>query len=818
MRPQKRLLSPLAAALGLCFAAPREPARRDLDVGVPPGSPLEWSASFPAYTPPDRPLFPRTPSEEPDADPQRTIAATRAQADVRFANAFGQMRILTWDLGAHLEWTQKPVPPATARDELRPPPPAFGDPLYWLSLAPLLRLLLHPDALSRSETLAHLVELGEPVLPVLGAAVGERELASACHELRALIPLDQTPLPSAPAGGEPRTDMFARFVLEECLRDQPFDPSDDFGRRLFLFAEEAEPLLCAYAQHPSRALARNAVAALGRYETHTAVQFLTALAGRATDPVTLVRALAGLGRYRGALDATPLIARLARTREPVERAALIGALGRLGSRAAVPALLGLGQGAQRAKDSDLLISVLSALARIAWTRPQPELAAFCAGVAAEARALGQAQELALKPDKPDAPTLRAEILAQLALLAQSQATPADEKVRAQVLALARAAPLEARLSELGVGGTDPLGSIPAAVRFLHLEGLQRAGPAGSEQLAALIRRPELDVALRARALALLPGDQRGALAIALLGEARNDGVRVPVELRIQALEVLIADLHPRVWELARAQLVGVGLAAAQPEAGEMYLALRALRFLSQAGRLEAREILPLYPFVQRPLAQREAELAELRLRVTDFVLAARAGERAAELQARAAALVDFVLARHLNALFDAGGRDARIDLLLQLLESTRAARAGPEESEPLVGALLAQLLGGEVEVADPGRRLFRQAVPLAEEVLLALGRTREPLAIELVLGVLEGEARELRAHACLALGMCARPALAPQLLPALLDVDPFVRFAASEALRHLTGKRVAIDWMAAPPAERRAAAEELKRSFLEEKR
>jgi hypothetical protein len=250
----------------------------------------------------------------------------------------------------------------------------------------------------------------------------------------------------------------------------------------------------------------------------------------------------------------------------------------------------------------------------------------------------------------------------------------------------------------------------------------------------------------------------------------------------------------------------------------MFLALRAVRFLSEAGRLKARDILPLYPFVQRPLAQREADVAELRLRAAELAQAASEGLRASELQARAAALVDFVLARNLNALFDAGGRDARIDLVVGTLTPARTNHPGPEQVEALARALLGQLLGGEVEVMDPGRKLFRQEVPLAEEVLLALGRTREPLAIELVLGVLEGEAHELRAHACLALGMCARPAVAPQLLPALLDADPFVRFAASEALRHLTGKQVALDWMAAPAAERRAAAEELKRCFLDEKR
>ena len=239
----------------LCLA----PVRRDIDVGVPPGSPLEWTASFPAYTPPDAPLFPVTGGDTAPPDPQRTLAKPLPlEADVRFANAFGQVRILTWDIGAHLPWTLPPPAPATSAD-LRAPPPSYGEPLWWLSLAPLLRLLLHPDALSRAETLGHLVEMGAPTLPVLSAAAAERDLASACRELRALITLDGAPLPTAPGGATPRASTLARFVLEECLRDQPFDPSDDFGRRLFLFADEAEPWLRTYAQHPSLDLARNAV-------------------------------------------------------------------------------------------------------------------------------------------------------------------------------------------------------------------------------------------------------------------------------------------------------------------------------------------------------------------------------------------------------------------------------------------------------------------------------------------------------------------------------------------------------------------------------
>ncbi len=807
----RSLLLASAAALALGAASPP----RDLDVAVPPGSPLEWSAAFPAYTPPRRPLFARSGPKEPgrEAEQRSSSKLARSEADVRFANAFGQVRILTWDLGAHLEWTMRPVAPTSGHGSLRPPPPQYGEPLYWISLAPLLRLLLHPDALSRAETLAHLVELGEAVLPVLGAAAGERDLAPACAELRALIRPDSGALPVPPAGATPRERMLARFVLEECLRDHPLDPSDDFGRRLFLFAEEAEPLLCAYAQHPSLELARNAVSALGRYETRSAVQFLAGLAARVEDPVTLVRALAALGRFRGPLEAGALVARLERTSEPVQRAALIGALGRLGARDAAPALLALGEKARRAEDSDLLMQVLAAFARTAWAQPQPEIAAFCTRVAGEARALGERSPVTMKPDLPDPPTLRADILAQLALLARTQAVPPDERARAEVVALARPAPLDPRLSELGQGGTDPLGSIPAAVRFLYLDGLARAGPAGLEQLASLARRAELESALRGRALALLTYDQRGTLAATLLNDETT-----PVELRVQALEVLIADVHPRATELCKAQLARPVLSQARPPAGELYLALRAVRFLSETEKLGARDLLPLYPLVQRPPAARAAQVVELRARLVELVEAARAGEKEKALAARAAELFDWVLEQRLNALLDLGARDAHVDALLRMLEDLPGPRDEPVVGDALVRPLERLLLGGEVEVEDPGRALFQPLVPLAEEVLLALGRTRDPLAVELVLSVLASGARELRAHACLALGMCAQPALAERLLPALLDEDPFVRFCASEGLRQLTGREATLDWMTAEPAARQAAAEELKRALREAKR
>ena len=103
------------------------------------------------------------------------VPDVRGVADA--ASSFALVRILTWDLAAHIQWLQnlpEELGPTTGGTGLEPAPPRPGDALYWMTVAPIFRLLLHPQAVSRAETLAHLVELGEPTLSVLSAAAGEK--------------------------------------------------------------------------------------------------------------------------------------------------------------------------------------------------------------------------------------------------------------------------------------------------------------------------------------------------------------------------------------------------------------------------------------------------------------------------------------------------------------------------------------------------------------------------------------------------------------------------------------------------------------------
>ncbi|MEQ1895206.1 MAG: HEAT repeat domain-containing protein, partial [Planctomycetota bacterium] len=532
----------LVLALVAGLAAPRAP---DLDVAIPPGSPLDWGGSFPGYTPPEEPLFPVTRTSAPD--PQRTSAASgargaAAESEVRFAQSFSLLRILTWDLTAHLPWiTSAPKGPLSGSGPGRPTPPRYGDPLYWVGLAPLLRLMLHPEVSSTNETLAHLVELGDPLFPVLSASAAERSLGPSLVRLRELIPPGGS-VPSGTFEGAPRARLFARFTLEECLRDEPYDPVGEFGKRLFLFHEDVAPWLETYAEHPSLALRRNAVAALARYRTRASASALARVAASERDPVTLVRALAALAGFRGKLDEAPLVARGLAEPDPVLRAAWIGALGRMGARSAVSGLVELGEGALARGDSELLLTLLGALAQIPPTAEHARVVLFARRVHAEvhgepSRWRAKGPRGAEAADVPDAGDARAEWLEQLALFVQVAAEPLDEDLHRRLLALGRPAAADPRVSG-GPEAIDSLAGLAPGARLLYLHVLAQIGELGQERLAALALDAGLEPALRGRALALTSYDRRAVLGLRLAADPAQ-----PPEVRIQALEILRVDRH-----------------------------------------------------------------------------------------------------------------------------------------------------------------------------------------------------------------------------------------------------------------------------------
>lgn len=803
----QRKLVPLLVALGLSF---RPVPALDLDVAVPPGSPLEWGGAFPGYTPPEEPLFPRTPAAEPDPHRTRADLGPRAGAlegEVRFAQSFALLRILTWDLTAHLTWiTAPPRGPVSGRASGRPPPPRHGDPLYWVGLAPLLRLMLHPELVHTGETLAHLVELGDPLLPVLAAATAEASLAPHVERLRALVPAGGSVAVPAPAPDGPvRTRVLARFTLEECLREEPYDPVGEFGKRLFLFHEDVEPLLAEFTRHPALALRRNAIAALARFRTRSAAETLARVAAEERDPVALVRALAALAGYRGKLDEAPLLARAQAERDPVLAAAWVGALGRLGARSAVPWLLEQGEAALARREGERLISVLTALARIPPTAERARVLALAQEVRAEVRAESSpwrapGPRSSESADVPDPADTRARWLAALATLVTSAADPLAPSAAPALLGLAGPGARDPRLAA-GESGTEPLAGLAPALRGLYLDVLAQVGEPGLERLAALALDPNLEAGLRGRALALSSYDRRATLAARLAEPAQRE------ELRIQGLEVLRLDRRAELATHARAltaELVAAG--SLETTAARRYLWTQALRARPPGTPFAPAELLALWqalrasPALQRGLRQRAGA------RLDALVRAALEGTRGAELEDEARAWLELVAP--LGPEPDARAAKEALALLLDELREARKHRGEEGFADALIQRVLLRHTGhAPPPVARGGH--FEPSVPLEEELVLTLGRTRDPAALEILLQLLALSENDLRGELCLALALSREPSVARELAARLLDADPFVRLCAGEGLRALAGVTLEHDWVHGPEDERRARAEAL---------
>ncbi len=203
----------------LCLAGSSIP--RDLDVGVPPGSPIIWGRHFPALVPRQDPLIPLPATrarlkEAAQRSPQTVVQQRRTGARVRMSSSFSVLRILTWDIGGHLQWVARPLPdgpPVTGTSKKEPQLPSPDQVLYWACISPLLRLMLHPRQVSTTEVIAHLVEIGEPVEAVLDNAKTEPSLREICEKVRARItPARHGATPGQ--GNTPREAMLKRFVAE----------------------------------------------------------------------------------------------------------------------------------------------------------------------------------------------------------------------------------------------------------------------------------------------------------------------------------------------------------------------------------------------------------------------------------------------------------------------------------------------------------------------------------------------------------------------------------------------------------------------------
>lgn len=752
---------------------------------------------------------------------------------MRISTSFGVVRIITWDLAGHLPWV--------ARDEPKPkrvvtgpggkgtPLPPVTEALYWANMGALLRLLLHPQLVSEKELIIHLAEIGEPVLEVLDNAVAEEALSGPCRKLRKMITASRAatrPLEGTTA----RETMLKRFLAEELVEVYPFDPEGGFGQRFMLWSEEMEPFLAEYISHEDSFLRRNAITALGRYRTDSAMQALAGVAAKTTDQVALVRALAAVGGYRSLAKPGPLLERLNNTKDPIEKVALVVALGRMGVAAAVPDLLDLG----RTRDSDMLQAVVAALARIHTRGGHDSVRKFARRIARAAHARPERyrvkSESRAKPDIPDGAKARGEIIEQLARILQVRLEPGHKVARPFLLELVsagrRAGKAGPRGAGAGAGGARGAGAVMPRraavydnsslrkvrppVQLLFLETLRLLGDAGTEGLRNVAEDRSAEPPLRGHALAQMPFLDRGPLVAAIL-----DSEDESAEMKIYALEILNNDGHERIKELGMALLRECAEAEvdkARPE--ERYLWLQALSALGKRNMLKAADILPLLKHVEGRKPSHQALHQRIRRMVMRMVDAASAGKRGPSLRKQLAAVLDLVIGHGLNPKVTADNREVAREKVERLMAGLRGHKGDVAFKYRAARNILQYLLGVRMGFTLRDRAQFKPVVLLEPEILFALGRTRSKEAGDALAKFLEEHpGHSLLPHACLALGMSGQAAHARLLLRPLVGDEGFTRFCAYEALRHLTARDHWADWMYGDMEGRTAAAEQYVRAL-----
>jgi hypothetical protein len=785
----------------LLAAVPSRSTFPDLEVGVPPGSPTAWARWIPAQTPRREPVGPVTGAH---GARNRTVAARpNLPLEPRIGGA-GVLRITTADVPGHLPWVNGPpkeTGPVTgpAGRTL----PAASQALQWIGTASFLRYLLHRQQVSRAEIAAHLVELGEPVLWCVAAAATEHGLEGLAKQVRTQIERRGRGA-ALPVGGNPREAMLLRFVADELARAHPYDPEGTFGRRLFVFAAEVEPLLIRLLETDADAfLVRNAAAALGRYRTATAQAALAAAAASTTDPVVLMRALAAL---EPGCATAPLLARLERSTDEVETAALVAALGRIADPAAAPKLIALGRHALR-HDPDLLMTVLVALCRIQIGIRDRDAPALAESIrrAAEAGASRFAvdHDARVVPDMPDGTGMRAAILAQLAIVLRVRCggDPRAVDDLLNVLAVSNPRRPGGSFGNRAAGAFWPPAQVPVIETLPRLDGGQAA-------MEAIVDDGSCDPILRVTALANLPVAARGRLASRLLTTGRD----VPSELALAAMQVLDLDGAADLVERAR-ELLAAG-ARTRPGLGNAQrrsLWLAALQALDRRSALRAADLVPLLDHVRADPAHRGGDVAARRAALladaTRLVEAVAAGLRGRELEARAAEFVDFVIEARIDRRFTAATREATVQYVVGLVAGVPKKRKDADYKALVARSIVDYVLPDRGRSLLAGTHEFEVAVPLEESIVLALGRTRDAEAVQALAALLAWRDLGCLGEVCLAAGHSGDRILLQPLARRLLDDDGFVRFCAHEALRRLTGMDVQADWMYGDVAERGAAAQ-----------
>jgi len=366
------------AAVSLLFAPL---VAGDLDIGIPPGTPLDASRELSRPVPTGhRGDVPTPGGRTIRKGPGSTVVeertskpGTRAVPEYFNAELYDYFHVISRDIMSHMV---NPLPKTTGRvsqDDVASGgsavvtwnyPPALPMELYWRAGCAYLRHGLYPEVCPWPEAAVYSLEIGEPAFYAGDCLKGlkyikvpEKYWEYVTDKVK---PLPKDP-PPFPPSKDPKQALLNKLAAVELTSGYPYAIDPGYARRLLGMDAEAYPAIVACTKSSHTFLARNAVAVLAQHPSKEAAEDLLSILKDAKDDVVRVRALLALARRGEAAVAKELIA-LAENVDPPMRSLGMYALGILRHGDGGKAIAEVAKKCD-IKDHDVLWSALPALGR-----------------------------------------------------------------------------------------------------------------------------------------------------------------------------------------------------------------------------------------------------------------------------------------------------------------------------------------------------------------------------------------------------------------------------------------------------------------------
>lgn len=396
-----RLVLLLAGLLSLLCLSP---ARADLDVDLPPGTPMDWLLWRPTGVPSPDIDAALTWDPAGAADGESTAEFSADDLD-NLSNALLhglQMNVDPWaasgvttiDIPVHCPWFADKMDQSVtpAREDYKP---ALSDALRFNMLGQFVRVLLYGRArLSVPETAVYLIGAGQPAHFAARAAAHAEQTAEVTNTGASVITQpdltkwvsEQTlialgdpagPLPQPEHADNPFGALLNRVLVEDLGAGYAYEYDPRYMHRLQSLGPVMVPRLIEVARdYPHSLLQRNAVAALDNYYTPEVLELFREILEDGDDRVMQLRALVGLVRRKDRASGGMILRQFKATRSLYWQCALAWGLSALGGPEAADAVAdwtaeGV-KNARREEVRDYFWTGLAALARMGANSKQAQ--------------------------------------------------------------------------------------------------------------------------------------------------------------------------------------------------------------------------------------------------------------------------------------------------------------------------------------------------------------------------------------------------------------------------------------------------------------